>query len=77
MPADHEVSKVSNKLQAAKDFDATMNGSDQAPVVKDDDNEWDKVNEDDLFGETDPTDALGKGAPITQSSVSLTATEAG
>ena len=28
MPADHEVSKVSNKLQAAKDFDATMNGSD-------------------------------------------------
>jgi hypothetical protein len=55
-----------------------MNGSDQATVVKDDDNQWDMVNEDDLFGEeADPTDALGKGAPITQSSVSLTATEAG
>lgn len=70
-------SKVSRNLQAAKDYDASMNS--EAPVVKDDDEQWQMVNEDSLFGEStaaqstvdtaDQNDALGKGAPNTLSSV--------
>jgi len=70
---DQKDSKVSNKLQAAKEFDASMNGSDSPPIVQDDDDQWEKINQDGTSETIESTDVLGKGAPITQSSVSATA----
>jgi len=57
--ASDSESKVSSKLQAAKDFDASHNGSDPTPVVKDENDQWAVVNSE---------DALGKGEPVTPSS---------